>query len=560
MTFGFINYSFSQSLDDKDFTQNKIPKEQVYVHVNSTLLFSGEKIHYKFYSLDSKSNTLSELSKVGWVSLIDSNRKEVFTHKLDLEHGQSYSDYFVPADLPSGLYKLLAYTTWMLNAKQNYFEQDVFIINPYKRTKENVFGEFKPQDSKTLSNKDLSSALSLKLGKKIYSTREKVELNLKNTSKLSGDYSISVRKIEPLDKPRRIKSNESSSLYQNVNWDFSDTLILPEVRGPFFRGRVSSNSINNFQDTHLYIAFPGIESQMNILPLDSNGEFDFVLDSKIAVDQVLFQLPDNLKDDFSVQLFEELRPDYSNLIFDRKIDIDKDAKDYILDKSINNQVENAYSILKADELVVSPDKGYFFQDELINFNLDDYTRFKTVEETFIEVIKFGRIRKNKDQSYQIFVNNENYNGFFNLPALLIVDGVIVKDHSKLIPYEADKIKSINLLTSKIFFGPEAFFGLVVVETKDGDFPKEFMQPHIKSLDIASSQLQKNYYSPNYDVDNLTRIPDNRYQLWWNPNVSISASKTFNFYTSDLLGKFEVILEGFTSEGDPVSLSETFVVE
>jgi hypothetical protein len=555
-----VNHSFSQNLDEKEFIQNKIPKEQVYLHVNSTLLFSGEKLYYKFYNLNSQSKSLSELSKIGWVSLINADKEEVFSHKLDLDKGEAYSDFFVPSDLPTGLYKILGYTTWMLNAKQNYFEQDIFIINPYQKTKGAVIGEFSTQDSIGKISKDLAGDFSLNLNKESYSTREKVELFVENTTKLSGNYSISVRKIDPLDKPDRITSKEYNNLYQNISWDFSDTLILPEVRGSYFRGKVSSTSIKNFQDNSLYIAFPGIKSELNILPVKKNGEFDFFIGNKIAGDKLLVQMAGNAKDDFTVRLLDRARPDYAPLNFDSKININSNSKDYILNKSINNQIENAYSILKSDELVISKDKNYFFQDELTNYKLDDYTRFKSVEETFIEIVRYGKIRKNKDGSFQLFVNNENFDGYFNLPALLIIDGVIVKDHSKLISYKADKIHSIGLLKSKIFFGPEAFLGAVVVETKSGDFPQEFMQPHIKSIGITTTQLPKQYYSPNYNSTDLSRIPDYRYQLWWSPNLKFQNSKTYYFYTSDVLGQFEVVLEGFTSEGVPVSLSKTFVVE
>jgi len=63
---GFVNYSYSQTTD-KEFLQNEIPKEQVYLHTNSSLLLSGKKLLYKFYCVNADSQKLSMLSKIGWV-------------------------------------------------------------------------------------------------------------------------------------------------------------------------------------------------------------------------------------------------------------------------------------------------------------------------------------------------------------------------------------------------------------------------------------------------------------------------------------------------------------
>ena len=122
----------AQIEDEGIFLQNEVPKERVYLHVNSSLLLSGEKLLYKFYCLNSETNKLSELSKTGWVIFVNSDMQQVFKHKLQLQGGQSYSDFFIPSNLPSGAYKILAYTNWMLNADQNYFEQDVYVLNPYQ--------------------------------------------------------------------------------------------------------------------------------------------------------------------------------------------------------------------------------------------------------------------------------------------------------------------------------------------------------------------------------------------------------------------------------------------
>jgi hypothetical protein len=557
---GFLNWSYSQNVIDREFIQNKIPKEQVYLHINSSLLFSGEKLLYKFYSINPDSKKLSNLSKTGWVVLVNSDRDEVFHHKLNLDHGQAYSDFFIPSDMPSGAYKILGYTSWMQNAEKNYFEQDIHIFNPYQEVTKSLIFNDKTETITQNIKTQLSNKLSLKLNKNSFTSREEVVLSLENTKEIKGDFSISVRRIDDFDKPSRIESTNFSELYNNIVWNFSDTLILPEIRGSLFRGKISRKDKEILETNNLIVSFPGEESQLNIVSVDENNEFNFTVNNEVTVDEILFQLVDYNKNDFSVKLYKGIHPEYSKLNFDNQPIVRTNLKDYILERSVNNQIENAYSANKADQINIPKHKGYFFQGELLKFNLDEYKRFPSVTETFVEIIKYGWIKKNKDDTYSIFVRNKNYNGQFTLPALLIIDGVVIQNHNKLVSFNAERIQSIGLLTSKIFLGPKIFQGVVTIETKEGDFPEEFKEAYIKSANIITAQNPKQYYSPNYKKEDLERIPDYRYQLWWNPEVNFKKNESLRFFTSDLVGKFEINLEGFTLNGEPISISKVFQVE
>ena len=556
---GFVNYSYSQTTD-KEFLQNEIPKEQVYLHTNSSLLLSGEKLLYKFYCVNADSQKLSMLSKIGWVVLVNSDQEEVFKHKLDLENGQAYSDFFIPSSLPSGAYKILGYTSWMLNAEKYYFEQDIHILNPYQQSNKGLVSKDTIETVKEEIKPQTSNEFSLSLNKNSFSKREEVVLSVDNLKEVSGDFSISVRKTDGFDKPNRVKSVDYFEIYSTNPWNFSDNFILPEVRGSFFKGKISGVNNQTFQSSNLITSIPGEQSQVNIVSVDENGEFNFTVNESTAVDEILFQLSDYDKDDFSVELYKGISPDYSKLDFVKPPKVLINLKDSILDKSINNQIENAFSATKADQTLFTADESYFFSNELTIYNLDDYKRFKGVSETFVEIIKSGRVEKNKDDTYSIFVRNKNFNGQFTLPALLIVDGVVVQDHSKLISFPAERVQSIGLLTKKTFFGPQTFQGVVAVETKEADFPEEFRDTYMKSANIITAQSPKQYYSPDYKNEDLDRIPDYRYQLWWNPYVDIDSNKSLNFFTSDLSGEFEIELEGFTKDGKPVSIRKVFSVD
>jgi len=552
--------SNAQSVTDEIFLQNEVYKEQVYLHLNSSLLFSGEKLLYKFYCLNKETNQLSDLSKIGWVILLNSDKEEVFRHKLKLEHGQSYSDFFIPSNIPSGAYKILAYSAWMLNAEKNYFQQDIHILNPYKKENKGLILEDSPSAIMHIIKPEASSNFKLNINKNYFSHREEVVLNLESSTEIIGDFSISVRRLDSLNKPKRIKSISFSELYNNITWDFSDTLILPEVRGSLIRGKITGIDNQTFINKNLIASFPGEESQVNIISVEENGKFNFTISNDLAQDELLLQLVNHKEQNFKVELEQFFQPDISQLDFKKPV-ITSSFKKYILEKSVNNQIENAYSATKADSSIFTKDRGYFFENELLKFNLNDYTRFPDVTQTFIEIIEYGRVKSNRDGTHSILVRNQNQNGEFTLPALVIVDGVVIQNHDNLISFPAERIKSIGLLRSKFFLGPEIYQGVVVVETKVGDFPLEFREDSMKSKEVIVTQIPKKYYSPNYKNENLERIPDYRYQLVWDPEPNFrTKGNEFRFFTSDLKGSFEINLEGFTVDGEAISIIKTFRVE
>ena len=79
--------------------------------------------------------------------------------------------------------------------------------------------------------------------------------------------------------------------------------------------------------------------------------------------------------------------------------------------------------------------------------------------------------------------------------------------------------------------------------------------------ILRPQLKKIYNKIDYNntADN-ERIPDFRNQLFWNPEVKLNNESNNTFYTSDNSGLFEIVLEGFTKNGLPVSLKEIIEVK
>ena len=63
----------------------QIPKERAYLHLNASLFLSGENMLYSFYCMDLKEQKLSNISKIGYVELIDQGLNAIFRQKVGTE-------------------------------------------------------------------------------------------------------------------------------------------------------------------------------------------------------------------------------------------------------------------------------------------------------------------------------------------------------------------------------------------------------------------------------------------------------------------------------------------
>jgi uncharacterized protein YfaS (alpha-2-macroglobulin family) len=65
-------------------------------------------------------------------------------------------------------------------------------------------------------------------------------------------------------------------------------------------------------------------------------------------------------------------------------------------------------------------------------------------------------------------------------------------------------------------------------------------------------LQREFYSPAYENPEQvnSRLPDFRTLLYWAPDLKTDASgkQALSFYSSDLPGRYAIIVQGISSDG------------
>ena len=548
-----------------------IPKEEMFVHYNTSLLFSGEYLYYKAYTLNSETKKPSSISKTGYVELIAKDGTSVFKHKLNLKNGLGEGDFFIPTTIPSGTYKLLGYTNWMRNSG-NFFSGDLVIINPYRGDQSALNPEASNlTDSITATPISVSSekpstaetkkAIRLGLNKERFSTRDQVLLTL--SGDISGRYSVSVRKKDSIPFPEKISAENYTQLLEKV-YSPQDSIYIPELRGNLISGKLLATSSEGISPAGKKVALsiPGEDYIFKIATTDEKGRFYLNLDEDFSTSEAIMQVLGEARNDLSIQLDPEPAVNPANIKF-TEFHITPNMEEWILDRSVHNQIENAYYSVKPDTLKQQQTIEPFYQKSPTLYDLDAYTRFETIKETFVEIIMFSYLSRDKEGNPIIVVRQPEGATNYNLPTLLLVDGVMVQDHSRFIDYPAKRVKSIGILKDNVFLGSHIFAGVIDVKTIEGDFWRTNPDETATTVNIKLAEPQKNYFHQTYGDSNeaTARIPDFRTQLLWKPDVNFKEEETvLEFYTSDISGVFEIELQGFTENGKPVTIKRTITVE
>jgi len=179
-----------------------------------------------------------------------------------------------------------------------------------------------------------------------------------------------------------------------------------------------------------------------------------------------------------------------------------------------------------------------------------------------EYVKGVWVRKKKDK-YHFMVVDRVKNDLFKDNPLTLLDGVPMFDIDKVLEIDPLRISKLEVVSRRYYLGPLELSGIVSLSTYNGDLGGIELDPRSVTIDYEGLQSQREFYSPRYNRPELrgSRLPDQRHQVYWNPNVKFEKGKStqVDFYSSDVEGKFYVVIEGLSKDGTPGYTTTTFKV-
>ena len=415
--------------------------------------------------------------------------------------------------------------------------------------------------------------LSINLEKSVYSSREKVLLTLSSKEEIPADMnlSISVRQIltrkNGFNLPSAVFANghamspDDPSLLNKVILYGSPRQAtepvlkhLPDLRGNLISGKLVNDQLQAITDNEIAIALPDSAYRFHATRTNDNGNFFLYTEASGWRENTI--LYTEAKENVNLTIDDPTLADYT-FVENSKLKINEEDKQQILARSIAVQIENAYFDTKPNNTLMELFRNDFFREiDLKVYNLDDFTRFPSVEDAIREFVSEAWLRK--DDGGAAFSTPYIPNKSGNLDSALVLMNGIPVDPDWILQQNPLDMKAIEVYQNQVKFGPWEFQGIINFQLYKFDKDEVKLPGNYKELNYdlpLPSDVNRHFDPSGYEE---TKWPDFRSQLFWEPHFSFQENDSLEFYTSDHQGTFEIVISG-VDEDSYVLARKTFQV-
>jgi hypothetical protein len=338
--------------------------------------------------------------------------------------------------------------------------------------------------------------------------------------------------------------------------------FIPELRGHVIHAEVIDHNNTPASGIASYLTAPGKVVRVYGSRSDETGKTFYETIDFFGPNKVYLQT--NLRRDSTFSL-RVISP-FSDEATTRKLPslyLPAMFEDVILERSVGMQVQDIYPNEKFNKISNAlRDSTAFFGTADETYYLDDYTRFPVMEEVMREYVRGVLVRKRRDGFHFVLPDKLN-DGRLRDDPFILLDGFPVWDADVIMKFDPLKVRKLEVVNRIYYLGSMFFPGLVSYSTYQGDLGGLEPDRRVVMVDYEGLQYGREYYSPVYDdkASRQSRLPDQRSLIYWNPDVKLNAAEktTLPFYTSDMKGKFLVVVKGLSDDGQPLSTSTSFEV-
>lgn len=336
--------------------------------------------------------------------------------------------------------------------------------------------------------------------------------------------------------------------------------FLPELYGHIVTAKVI-NTITNTpaKDIVTYFGIPGKRVQLYASKSDTLGRVLYNTNDFYGPSEIVVQTNTQVDSNYRIDVQSPFSEQYSKTTLP-KLSLAPAVKSALEDHSLSVQVSNIYSATKIKRFFVpNADTTAFYYKPYKSYKLDDFTRFTTMEEVLREYVSEVNIVRRQDHFHIKVLNDQ---GFLDGDPMVMLDGVPVFNIDKVFNIDPLKVRRLEVIRDKYYWGPSVEEGILSFTTYKGDLGGVDLDPRAVVVDYEGLQLQREFYSPVYgtDADAASRIPDFRNVLYWSPDVVAKGKNSVSFYTSDQPGTYIGVVQGLNSNGDAASKYFTFEVK
>ena len=505
--------------------------ERSYVCTDRHSYVAGEDVFCSVFCFDGGSGSLSDFSSVAYVELISPEGSAVRV-KMALQDGRGAGRLRLPSTLPTGNYRLIAYTALNRNEEDmDYFRGSrvISVYNTLSASRQEsvvldaapaaVEGKGRPYGT-AVEGKDRPYGAAAPAG--LVMEQRGDSLFLRNSGTECLDFCLSLSISDALPDPEgpgladflEARSGDRTTLRTDAK------LSIPEYEGEIVSIRVPAM----YSGVTAVLSGPGLRNDIYSSTVDSTGLVSFYTGNIYGDRDLVFELNSrDVNDDFSLEV---LSP-FASPELDRdgvpELHLNGSVAEDLKRRSVAMQISRHFGIDEyMDSLQLRPDL-LFKGGTMTVYEMDDYTRFPTMRETIVEYVREVHIRRQDGEPVLKLVPGksfESYSSMLGGNALVLVDGVPVSEHGRVLDLNPALLRRICIYTYDVSTGSCIYSGVVNFISFRGDMAGLQFPGRVRILDFHGVTFPVTVGAAKED----SLSPDYRYTRIWQPLLHLEAGE------------------------------------
>ena len=505
--------------------------ERTYVCTDRHSYVAGEDVFCSVFCFDGGSGSLSDFSSVAYVELISPEGSAVRV-KMALQDGRGAGRLRLPATLPTGNYRLIAYTALNRNEEDmDYFRGSrvISVYNTLSASRQErvvldaapaaVEGKGRPYGT-AVEGKDRPYGAAAPAGLELEQRGD--SLFLRNSGTECLDFCLSLSISDALPDPEgpgladflEARSGDRATLRTDAE------LSIPEYEGEIVSIRVPAM----YSGVTAVLSGPGLRNDIYSSTVDSTGLVSFYTGNIYGDRDLVFELNSrDVNDDFSLEV---LSP-FASPELDRdgvpELHLNGSVAEDLKRRSVAMQISRHFGIDEyMDSLQLRPDL-LFKGGAMTVYEMDDYTRFPTMRETIVEYVREVHIRRQDGEPVLKIVPGksfESYSSMLGGNALVLVDGVPVSEHGRVLDLNPALLRRICIYPYDVSTGSCIYSGVVNFISFRGDMAGLQFPGRVRILDFHGVTFPVTVGAAKED----SLSPDYRYTRMWQPLLHLEAGE------------------------------------
>lgn len=528
-------------------------QDRIYVATDRNTYLAGDLVYCSLFCVDDEGHQ-SGYSAVSYLELISGDGTAAEA-KIGLFNGRGAGSFRIPAQTPTGTYRLVAYTARSQASPEGSRILSVFNTGSTARVNGGV--QLVPEkDYKAVAGApdSVTGDISLSFPARLSPGKEATLLLSAPLQKL--DVSVSVFHDDAL-APADGKSlasflNGQPAAPGKRTGEYEGEIIQANVEG------LGQNVKKEEDEITAFLSAAGDPSNVYIGRSDNEGRIFFFTDNIYGDRELVCEVVSMQGHSCHISLADPFtHPEAGEL---PALILSQAQRGALVDRKASLQAQQAQPMDTLVRFLPKREGQLFSGSPVIRYHLDDYNRFPTIREICIEFaheIQFVR-RDGRWRIRMFTTDSSSSRRYVQDNILVLMDGVVITDHGLLEKFDAMLLEDINIYRQPVAMGGISYNGVVNFVTKRNYVTALKFPENVRVVDFKGVSYPIAY--PGTLAEGTEN--DRRQLLYWHPALEIAEGNQalIHLRMPTYSGTFRAVVEGWTADGKPVRAEYSFTVE